>query len=92
LRAAVKKFGDDLNKISENIKNKTINQIKVGIKRKAYDEAGVSIASPVKKVTPPAITSPKAPATKVITKPVQGALNSLNAENSIESEIDSTES
>ncbi|ESO96145.1 hypothetical protein LOTGIDRAFT_214697 [Lottia gigantea] len=41
LRSAVKQFGDDLNKISEVIKNRTISQIKNKLKRKAYDDAGL---------------------------------------------------
>ncbi|CAN7978201.1 chromatin complexes subunit BAP18 [Ixodes scapularis] len=43
LRNAVKRFGDDLNKISDHIKNRTISQIKNSMKRKAYEEAGLPI-------------------------------------------------
>uniref|UniRef100_T1J454 SANT domain-containing protein n=1 Tax=Strigamia maritima TaxID=126957 RepID=T1J454_STRMM len=42
LRSAVRKFGDDLNKISEHIKNRTISQIKTTLKRKAYEDAGAT--------------------------------------------------
>lgn len=41
LRSAVKRFGDDLDKISEIIKTRTISQIKTQLKKKAYEEAGL---------------------------------------------------
>src|SRR5687767_1126908 len=49
LRIAVKRFGEELNKISENIKNKTIAQIKTGIKRKAVEDSKLNTTSPTKK-------------------------------------------
>ncbi|KAK6195513.1 chromatin complexes subunit BAP18 [Patella vulgata] len=58
LRATVKQFGEDLNKISEVIKNRTISQIKNKLKRKAYDDAGLhpppetSVSLVQKNVTP----------------------------------------
>ncbi|XP_064454611.1 chromatin complexes subunit BAP18-like isoform X1 [Ornithodoros turicata] len=52
LRTAVKRFGEDLNKISDHIKNRTISQIKGSMKRKAYEEAGI----PVKKQQQQAVT------------------------------------
>lgn len=39
LRNAVKRFGDDLHKISDNIKSKATNQIKNNIKKKSYEQA-----------------------------------------------------
>ncbi|XP_022664727.1 chromatin complexes subunit BAP18-like isoform X1 [Varroa jacobsoni] len=44
LRNAVKRFSEDLQKISENIKNRAISQIKNNMKRKAYESAGVTAA------------------------------------------------
>ncbi|KAK3589675.1 hypothetical protein CHS0354_015181 [Potamilus streckersoni] len=41
LRGAVKRFGDDLNKLSNVIKNRTISQIRAQLKRKAYEDAGL---------------------------------------------------
>ncbi|XP_002737655.1 BPTF-associated chromatin complex component 1-like [Saccoglossus kowalevskii] len=39
LRDSIQKFGEDLNKISEIIKTRTIAQIKAALKNKAYEEA-----------------------------------------------------
>ncbi|XP_041351485.1 chromatin complexes subunit BAP18-like isoform X1 [Gigantopelta aegis] len=41
LSSSVKRFGEDLNKISEVIKNRTISQIKNQLKRKSLEEAGI---------------------------------------------------
>ncbi|XP_011415976.1 chromatin complexes subunit BAP18-like isoform X1 [Crassostrea angulata] len=41
LKNAVKRFGDDLDNISEIIKTRTISQIKTQMKRKAYEDAGL---------------------------------------------------
>lgn len=85
LRLAVKRFGEDLNKISDGIKSKTISQIRTGIKRKSYEDAGVPISSIAgsnmqlsstkKLITSSGVTSVIAvkspPLTRVITKPVQ---------------------
>lgn len=42
-RNAVKRFGDDLNKISENVKSKATNQIKTNIKKKSYEAAKIPL-------------------------------------------------
>lgn len=42
LRSAVARFGEDLNKISDVIKVKTVSQIKTQLKRKAYESAGLT--------------------------------------------------
>ncbi|XP_071479280.1 BPTF-associated chromatin complex component 1-like [Diadema antillarum] len=40
LRTAIKKFGDDLQKISDVIKTRTVSQIRAAIKRKSLDGQG----------------------------------------------------
>ena len=47
LQSAVTKFGNDLNKISDVIKAKTMNQIKAQLKRKAFESAGLPAPAPV---------------------------------------------
>ncbi|KAK7466793.1 hypothetical protein BaRGS_00037109, partial [Batillaria attramentaria] len=56
LRGSVKKFGEDLNKISEVIKSRTVSQIRNQLKRKAYEDAGLQ---------PPTTTPTKAVAKSV---------------------------
>ncbi|XP_059143947.1 chromatin complexes subunit BAP18-like [Physella acuta] len=70
LRGAVKRFGEDLNKISEVIKSRTISQIRTQLKRKAYEDAGLQ---------PPSTTTPaKTPtATKAAAKQ---AVSSVSAQ------------
>ncbi|XP_066582736.1 chromatin complexes subunit BAP18 isoform X2 [Prorops nasuta] len=43
LRHSVKTFSEDLNKISEHIKGRTVSQIRTTLKKKAFEEAGVPI-------------------------------------------------
>nr|XP_037290218.1 LOW QUALITY PROTEIN: chromatin complexes subunit BAP18-like [Rhipicephalus microplus] len=87
LRSAVKRFGDDLNKLSDHIKNRTISQIKNSMKRKAYEEAGV----PIKKAPPKAEAAPPPPqptlaaGLQAATKSADITLNMLNAP---ETEVD----
>ncbi|KAK2587224.1 hypothetical protein KPH14_002963 [Odynerus spinipes] len=43
LRHSVKTFSEDLNKISEHIKGRTVSQIRTTLKKKAFEEAGVPL-------------------------------------------------
>ncbi|KAG8306876.1 chromatin complexes subunit BAP18 [Homalodisca vitripennis] len=79
LRQAVKKFGDDLNQISEHIKGRTVSQIRTTLKKKAFEDAGIPVRQ---------LTSVQAPQQQqgMLTKTVQEVtLNMLNAP---ESEVD----
>jgi len=58
LRQAVQGFGEDLNQISAVIKNRTISQIKAQIKKRGYEDAGLSPPSEDK--TSPKKTNPQA--------------------------------
>ncbi|KAM4604190.1 BPTF-associated chromatin complex component 1 isoform 1-T1 [Polymixia lowei] len=49
LRSAVVRFGDDLNALSSVIKERTVGQVKTTVKRKPYDESGMSISSDIPK-------------------------------------------
>jgi len=43
LRKSVKTFSEDLNKISDHIKGRTVSQIRSTLKKKAFEEAGVPL-------------------------------------------------
>lgn len=73
MKNAIKRFGDDLNKLSGEIKAKTNEQIKVNLKRKMCEDAGVPVnsilnSSPPKKAATAVNNVNKTPA-KVITQP-----------------------
>lgn len=42
LRSAVNRFGEDLNTISRRIKSRTVSQIRTALKKKTFEDAGIS--------------------------------------------------
>ncbi|XP_004933184.1 chromatin complexes subunit BAP18-like isoform X2 [Bombyx mandarina] len=43
LRNCVHRFAVDLNKLSQHIKNRTVNQIRSTLKKKAFEDAGIPV-------------------------------------------------
>ncbi|KAG8222257.1 hypothetical protein J437_LFUL001455 [Ladona fulva] len=50
---AIKTFGEDMNKISERIKDRTVSQIRTTLKKKAFEDAGL----PVRTISQPQSSS-----------------------------------
>ncbi|RWS14374.1 chromatin complexes subunit BAP18-like isoform X4 [Dinothrombium tinctorium] len=90
LRSAVKTFGEELNRISENIKRKTVSQLKTGIKRKTFEESNNSVSAKKPVITSVSSTVVKSPISKVITESLHPTFQLLSAESSSrDSEFDS---
>ncbi|XP_067006932.1 chromatin complexes subunit BAP18 isoform X2 [Anabrus simplex] len=80
LRQAVRHFGEDLNKISEHIKGRTVSQIRTTLKKKAFEDAGL----PVRTIT--TVQQQTQPTQQgMMGKSAEVTLNMLNAP---ESEVD----
>ncbi|XP_020285008.1 chromatin complexes subunit BAP18 isoform X2 [Pseudomyrmex gracilis] len=47
LRHSVRTFSEELNRISEQIKSRTVSQIRTTLKKKAFEEAGMSVRQQV---------------------------------------------
>ena len=45
MHRAVRNFAENLNTISDTIKQRTVHQIKAALQKKAYDEAGIAVHS-----------------------------------------------
>ncbi|XP_015187040.1 PREDICTED: chromatin complexes subunit BAP18 isoform X1 [Polistes dominula] len=87
LRHSVKTFSEDLNKISERIKGRTVSQIRTTLKKKAFEEAGVPIRQQSQQSTIVQQGSKQQSASNqaLIGKSAEVTLNMLNAS---ESEVD----
>ncbi|KDR18358.1 chromatin complexes subunit BAP18 [Zootermopsis nevadensis] len=79
LRQAVKHFGEDLSKISEHIKGRTVSQIRTTLKKKAFEDAGL----PVRTIQ--TVQTTQASQQSMMSKSSEVTLNMLNAP---ESEVD----
>nr|CAG4642963.1 EOG090X0LYT [Evadne anonyx] len=95
LRSAVKQFGEDLEKISEHIKDRTVTQIHASLKKKTFEAAGVPLPRAQTVAQPPAIQSPTQPQQTVLVVQQPTLMNSkstsevtLNMLNASESEVD----
>nr|CAG4649033.1 EOG090X0LYT [Polyphemus pediculus] len=97
LRTAVRQFGEDLEKISEHIKDRTVTQIHSSLKKKTFEAAGVPISrGTVQNVSQqPIMTSPTQPQQTVLVVQQPTLMNSkstaevtLNMLNASESEVD----
>ncbi|XP_043489392.1 chromatin complexes subunit BAP18 isoform X2 [Polistes fuscatus] len=87
LRHSVKTFSEDLSKISERIKGRTVSQIRTTLKKKAFEEAGVPIRQQSQQSTVVQQGSKQQSAGNqaLIGKSAEVTLNMLNAS---ESEVD----
>lgn len=78
----MKRFGEDLNRLSDTIKGKSTVQLKSSLKRKVYDDAGLPLNSGSATLTPSPkkVATGKSTGSKVITKPVHNNFNSLSSD------------
>ncbi|XP_034938520.1 chromatin complexes subunit BAP18 isoform X2 [Chelonus insularis] len=86
LRHSVKTFSEDLNKISEHIKGRTVSQIRTTLKKKTFEEAGVPIRQ--QSVQQTAVQVQKQPVAANQTMMNKSAEVTLNMLNAPESEVD----
>ena len=92
LRGAIKRFGEDLNKLTETIKSKSNGQIKAGIKRKMFDEAGVPSSSNGNVAKKPATSTKSSVTAKVITKATPSISNNSSFNNSYSADSETNDS
>ncbi|GIY11134.1 chromatin complexes subunit BAP18 [Caerostris extrusa] len=91
LRAAINKFGKDIDVICERIKERTLLQIRNSMKRHAYDEAGLPLRKQqIITVSKPAIPQEKVRnAANVLSQPTAKSADiTLNMLNATEQEVE----
>ncbi|XP_014236471.1 chromatin complexes subunit BAP18 isoform X1 [Trichogramma pretiosum] len=91
LRRSVETFSEDLNKISDHIKRRTVSQIRTTLKKKAFEEAGIPVRqqqvvnqhaqTPQQQTNVQQIQTPKQASNNqsVMVKSTEVTLNMLNA-------------
>nr|CAG4641394.1 EOG090X0LYT [Eulimnadia texana] len=95
LQQAVRRFGEDLEKISEHIKERTVSQIHTSLKKKAFESAGIPVprSSPMPVATQSHVVSAPQQTVLVVQQPPllsskSSAEVTLNMLNASESEVD----
>ncbi|KAK3877423.1 hypothetical protein Pmani_014656 [Petrolisthes manimaculis] len=89
LRSSVKRFGDDLNVISQRIKSRTVTQIRSALKKKAFEDAGISPQAAAAAIQAQQATSTQAAGASTGGATMLGGRDvTLNMLNASESEVD----
>ncbi|XP_015919892.1 chromatin complexes subunit BAP18 [Parasteatoda tepidariorum] len=90
LRQAIMKFGEDIDKICQRIKDRTLLQIRSSMKRHAYEEAGLPLRKQQIISTPkPAVSQEKVRSASVLSQSTAKSADiTLNMLNATEQEVD----
>lgn len=73
LRSAVKRFGEDMNKISDMVKTRTVSQIRAAIRRKNYEQLDKQSSAQKRTKSSPPVSTPPSSSTATETTAGTGA-------------------